>query len=97
MAPASQASGRGPYRVEFRWKEEVIYWEGDRGFVFDGGWGVSPPVTYVPTPELWDEVVPSWMKGRRDEVVARLRAHPGHVLAETSRYQGGWQELGPGQ
>jgi hypothetical protein len=58
---------------------------------------VAPPVTYVPTPELWDEVVPLWLKGRREEVVARLLAHPGHVLAETSRYQGGWQELGPGQ
>lgn len=29
------------YRIEFRWKEQVIYWEGDSGFIFDGGWGFA--------------------------------------------------------
>jgi hypothetical protein len=72
------------YRVEFRWKEEVIYWESDRGFIFDGGWGISPPVTFVPDGQTWDAVVPSWLRGRREEVVARLAAHPGHVVESTN-------------
>jgi hypothetical protein len=69
-------------RIEFRWKEEVIYWEGDRGFMFDGGWGVDPPVTYVPDAASWDAFVPEWMRGRREEIVGRLRAEPGHVVLE---------------
>lgn len=36
------------WSVEFRWKEEVIYWEGDRGYIFEAGWGVTPGVTYIP-------------------------------------------------
>ena len=32
------------YSIRQRWKEEVIYQEGDREFVFSAGWGVTPPV-----------------------------------------------------
>lgn len=80
--------------VQFRWKEEVIYWEGDVGYIFDGGWGADPPVTYVPTAGRWDEVVPDWLRGRHAEVVTRLEQEPGHVLEEDPRFQGGgWREL----
>jgi hypothetical protein len=70
------------YEVEFRWKEEVIYWEGARGVVCDGAWGVDPLVTIVPDPTTWDRKTPAWLHGRHDEIVARLRAHPGHVVRE---------------
>jgi len=70
------------YEIEFRWKEEVIYWEGSRGAVFPGAWGVEPLVTIVPDEATWDRVVPSWLRGRREEVLARLRAQPGHVVHE---------------
>ena len=70
------------FDLEFRWKEELVYWEGDRGCVFEGGWGVQPPVTVVPDASTWDRVVPEWLRGRRDEVCERLRAEPGHVLRE---------------
>jgi hypothetical protein len=73
-----------PYRIEFRWKEQVIYWENGQGFVFEGGWGVSPPVTYVPDKATWDGAVPDWMRGRRDEIVERLIAYPNHVVEETT-------------
>jgi hypothetical protein len=75
-------SGDAKYEIEFRWKEQVIYWEGERGAVFPGGWGVSPVVTYVPDALAWDRCVPVWLRGRRDEVIANLRAESGHVLAE---------------
>ena len=69
-----------PFEIQFRWKEEVIYWEGDRGFVFDGGWGVDPIETYVPDDENWDRVMPDWLVGRRDLVVERLVANPSHLV-----------------
>lgn len=71
-----------PYEIEFRWKEEVVYWEGARGAVFVGGWGVRPLVTVVPDADTWDRAVPAWLKGRHNEVVERLRAHPAHVVHE---------------
>jgi hypothetical protein len=61
------------YEIEFRWKEAVIYWEGSRGVAFPGGWGVDPLVTLVPDSVTWDRKVPAWLRGRHDEVVARLR------------------------
>ena len=70
------------YEIEFRWKEEVIYWEGSRGLVFPGGWGVDPPVTLVPDAHTCDQALPSWLVGRHDEVIARLRAERGHVVKE---------------
>lgn len=70
------------FEVEFRWKEQVVYWEGDRGCVFGGGWGVDPVITAVPDESTWDRVVPEWLRGRRDEVCERLRDQPGHVLQE---------------
>jgi hypothetical protein len=73
------------FEIEQRWKEEVIYWEGPRGYFLAAGWGGTPPVLAVPTAALWDQVVPPWLRGRRDEVLARLREHSGHVLEETEQ------------
>ena len=63
----------------------LVYWEGDHGFQFDCGWGVNPPVVYLPNSQLWDEVVPDWLVGRRAEVEERLRRHSGYTVAETDR------------
>ena len=73
--------------MEFRWKEEVIYWEGERGFAFDGAWGHDPLSTYVPTVAAWDNCVPPWMRGRRDVIVERLRAEAGHVVEDDPGFQ----------
>lgn len=70
------------FRVESRWREEVVYWEGEHGYLLDAGWGVEPPVLYVPSASMWDEVVPDWMRGRRSAIVGGLEAKSGHVLAE---------------
>jgi hypothetical protein len=75
-------SAAAVYEIQFRWKEEVIYWEGSRGCVFPGGWGVTPLVTIVPDAQTWDRAVPSWLHGRHDEVVDRMRADKRHVVKE---------------
>ena len=74
------------HEIELRWKEEVVYWEGENGYVLDGGWGVEPPVLYVPTAALWDDVVPPWLRGRRAEVLGRLARRSHHVIEETDQY-----------
>lgn len=70
------------FEIEFRWKEEVIYWEGSRGVVFPSGWGVSPAVTITPDAATWDMRVPIWLRGRYAQVVARLHTCPDHVVRE---------------
>ena len=70
------------FEIEFRWKEEVIYWEGSRGVVFPGAWGVEPIVTIVPDIVTWDRKTPPWLRGRHDEVIERLRSDAGHVVRE---------------
>lgn len=72
------------FRIQQKWKEEVLYREGERSFSFDAGWGVAPPVLYVPTAELWAQVMPAWLRDRRDEVLDRLRHASGHVIEETT-------------
>ncbi|HKY16917.1 MAG TPA: hypothetical protein VJM33_18465 [Microthrixaceae bacterium] len=64
------------FEVELRWRERVIYWEGSHGFEFEGAWGGAPRYTIVPNEQDWDEQVPPWMRGRRDEIVRRLDNYP---------------------
>ncbi|MGI9823621.1 hypothetical protein [Agromyces sp. Marseille-Q5079] len=75
------------FDVQSRWKEEVVYWEGAEGFVFDAGWGVDPRVLYVPSPADWDAVTAHWMAGRREEIVGRLLEESGHRI-EIGPYRG---------
>jgi hypothetical protein len=77
------------YEIEFRWKEQVYYWEGCRGLLLDGGWGVQPPVTYVPSAAIWDSVVPVWARGRRETILRRLVEHQNHRVEQTDHYP--WQ------
>jgi hypothetical protein len=82
-----------PWRVEFRWKELVIYWENGRGCVFDGAWGVDPSITVVPDSDTWDAVVPPFLRNRHDEVTDRLRSVTGHIVKETPDYQNAGRTL----
>lgn len=65
-----------------KWKEElVITDESGRTFGFDCGWGVAPPVAYLPGLAEWARSVPPWLCDRRDEVVAAMRLS-GHVVED---------------
>jgi hypothetical protein len=73
----------GSFRIRPEIPEMLVYWEGDHGFQFDCGWGVSPPVVHLPSSHLWDDVVPDWLVGRRAEVEERLRRYSGYTVADT--------------
>ena len=65
-----------------RWKEEVVVEdEQRRTFVFECGWGVEPPVAYVPPSGDWADCVPSWLRDRRGEAIEVL-SKTGHVVHE---------------
>jgi len=80
-SPAHDFEG-GAFSISTTWKELLTYWEGNQGYVFDCGWGRDPGTVYVPTEEAWDKVLPSWLIGRRAEVVARLAKHSGHIVKD---------------
>lgn len=65
-----------------RWKEEVVVEDEERrAFVFDCGWGVDPPIAYVPAVEDWSACVPAWLHDRREEVLQVL-LRTSHVVHE---------------
>ncbi len=75
------------YEIEFRWKEQVFYWEGSQGLHLDGGWGVQPLLTYFPSAAKWPEVAPEWALEKRDLILRRLIDHgPEHRVVETDSY-----------
>lgn len=61
-------------------RETIVYSEGDRRWSLLAAWGVSPPEVRVPRPEVWDAVVPPWLRGRYDIVTSRLIEHSGHTV-----------------
>ncbi len=76
------------YRIRLLGKEMIEYREGEVAFVFDAGWGVRPPVLYVPRPEAWDRVMPLEFRGRREQIVERLNRScfvRGHIFEGTDR------------
>jgi hypothetical protein len=77
------------WSVESLYKEQLAYREGERSFVFDAAWGVDPYLVYVPDAATWDDVVPDWLRGRREEVVGRIAATSGHTVVETDTGYGG--------
>ncbi len=70
------------FSIRPRWKEELWYVEGDNSFCFQCGWGVTPGYVYVPPADSWDASVPPFMRGRRDEIIARLRTFENSVIDE---------------
>ena len=76
------------YTVEGRWKEQLVYIEDGQEFIFECGWGVRPYVAYIPSAAIWDRVMPQWMRGRREEIVARLATEGRHRLEDTEEGYG---------
>ena len=53
----------------------VRYQEGKESFDLTIDPGMKGAWVYVPTAKNWPQQVPEWAAGRRDEILARLRAH----------------------
>ena len=70
-------------RLYPKWKEMLVYEEGANSHTFDCGWGVAPGYVYVPAPGDWDAVMPAFLRGRREEILALLREKSGHVVEES--------------
>ena len=86
---------RGAFRIEAHQREVLAYREGDHGILLEAAWGAKPPILYVPSARVWDDVVPEWLRGRREEVVARLAARSKHHVVASDDYEGGLTELRP--
>ena len=65
-----------------QWKEELIVIdEQGNSFCFGCGWGVEPPVAYIPAEKDWTRCVPDWLHARRDEVIEVMKQQD-HVVHE---------------
>lgn len=66
------------------WKEIVVISDEEgRTYIVNCGWGVEPPVAYIPAAAIWRAKVPDWLRDRRDEVIAVLRSLHHDVDEET--------------
>ncbi|BCY07065.1 hypothetical protein [Actinoplanes sp. L3-i22] len=66
-----------PFRLTYD-REEIRYWEDDRSY----GFFWSPGLIAVPDEDKWSKVMPDWLLGRRDEVLANLRQHTNCKIEE---------------
>jgi ribose 5-phosphate isomerase B len=66
--------------IAFRY---IKYMEGKESILFEVEPGLKvPTLIKIPSPERWDSVMPSWSKGRREEILARVRSKCGHMNFE---------------
>ena len=65
-------------------KEILILRDDDRWLLIRCGWGANPPLASLQPVGVWDEVMPDWLRGRRDEVVT-LVTQFGHVVCDEKR------------
>jgi hypothetical protein len=72
------------YKIEITWRA-LNYCEGGRCFkiYIDPPSSYGQPFTfYLPGPDRWNQVLPDWAAGRRDEIVARIKEECAHFHAE---------------
>lgn len=65
----------------------ILYSEGGRSIELTVEPGLKHPTRiHVPSAERWDEEMPAWARGRRDEILSRIRdkcVHLDHEIKET--------------
>jgi hypothetical protein len=68
------------YTFKEEWKELLVYTDPGGTYTFLCGWGnfERPFSVGVPTAEYWDRGMPEFMRGRRDEILDRLRKWAGN-------------------
>jgi hypothetical protein len=74
----------GEYKIEITWRA-LNYREGGGSFkiYIDPPTRYGQPFTfYLPGPDRWNQVLPEWAAGRRDEIVGRIKEECAHFHAE---------------
>jgi hypothetical protein len=61
-------------------QEILIIRDGEDWMTVPCAWGVDPSRAFLPAPDAWDRVTPSWLRGRRPEVVEAIERF-GFVIA----------------
>lgn len=70
--------------IAFRY---IVYMEGDNRIEFQIDPGLkSPSVVHFPGRERWDTDLPAWARGRRDEIMERIKSKCGHLTYEINEY-----------
>jgi hypothetical protein len=79
-----EASAKRRVEVNFR---VIKYWEGEEFLQLN--WEPrqgEPPIAYVPSERLWDEVMPDWAVRRRDEIMRIIKTETAHMRFEWHEY-----------
>jgi len=61
----------------------IVYSEGKRSFELTVEPGLKhPTIIHVPSPSRWEQEMPEWARGRREEILARIRPQCAHLNGE---------------
>ena len=75
------------YRDEVRYEE--IASDAKRFLTLDGQMLVGAPhLVYIPEAEAWEAKMPAWARGRRDQIISRIKAELGTVKYDYVRSRG---------
>ncbi len=78
--PPSASPPKYDVFIAFRYIEYV---EGENSMEFRVDPGLkSPTVVHIPSAQRWKSEMPDWTKGRRDEIIDRLKAKCSHMICE---------------
>jgi ribose 5-phosphate isomerase B len=82
--PVQDAIKEWDILIAFRF---IKYIEGEKSLEFNVDPGLkSPTIIHVPSPEKWEEEMPEWAKGRRDEILGRVKPKCTHIKPEWREY-----------
>lgn len=63
-------------------RELMLLRDGSNWLKVQCAWGTAPGTAFLPSPEVWDSVVPDWLRGRREEAVKTLAEFGLEVAAD---------------
>ena len=65
----------------------IKYIEGEKFLEFNVDPGLkSPTVIHIPSQDKWDKEMPEWARGRRAEILGRVRPKCEHIKPEWREY-----------
>jgi len=87
------AAGEGPDRQDMEPYDLLIafryikYMEGRDSIEFQVDPGLkTPTIIHIPSQVRWDSELPEWVRGRRDEIIGRIKEKTAHMQREFREY-----------